>query len=113
MQGALVVSFTTPVPGREKEVLNFAREMDAFWGKQASQGRNSQPEYFWASRGHSFWLVKGEIEQLVPIIASPEVQRLFSKGSLLIQDFEYDLHYCGREEGLKPYEEAMKDLKIA
>ncbi|HET8603676.1 MAG TPA: hypothetical protein VFM09_07085 [Marmoricola sp.] len=107
------MTWTTPVPGREKQCIDYGREVDEFWGKQAADGRCSEPEWLWASRGSSLWIVKGDVEQLLGLQMSPENQRLINKGRLLCQDFEYDLYVYGREEVLGPFEEMAKEMHFA
>lgn len=113
MKAASIVRWTVPVPGREKQAIEYGREVDEFWGKQAADGRCSEPEWFWAPRGESYWIVKGDLEQLLMISATPESQRLLYKGQLLMQDFGYDLYVHGREEALKPFEDVAKELGYA
>jgi hypothetical protein len=38
MKAAMVVKFTTTVPGREKAGIAYAREVDDFYGKKAAEG---------------------------------------------------------------------------
>lgn len=113
MKAALIVTWTTPVPGREQQCIAYGREVDEFWGKQAAAGLCSEPEWFWASRGSSLWIVKGDLEQILMLQMSPDNQRLINKGRMLAQNFEYDLYMYGREDVLSPYEQVAKELRFA
>ncbi len=110
MKSALVVSWTMPKPGHEKDAIAYAREVDEAWAKPAAEGKCSEPEWYWASRGHSLWIVRGEMETLLGLML--ELQHLFIKGQILVQDFEYDLHTVGREEVLTPYETVVGQVLV-
>ena len=112
MKAAFVVKFTTSVPGREKAALGYAREVDDFYGKKAAEGLCTEPKWFWATAGESMWIVEGEYEALLGILATPEAQKFIIQGSILVQGFGWGLYQVGREEMFGPYEEAMKELKI-
>ncbi|HZD64722.1 MAG TPA: hypothetical protein VE152_01345 [Acidimicrobiales bacterium] len=108
MKAALVVSWTTPKTGRENKAIDYGREVDKVWSRYAAEGRCSEPEWFWASRGHSLWIVKAEYEELLALLA--ETYSLIVKGQLLVDDFEYDIHICGREEMMAPYEAVVSEV---
>lgn len=112
MKAALVVKFTTPVPGREKASIDYAHEADDFYGKKAAEGLCTAPKWFWASADENLWIVEGEYEALLGILATPEAQRLLFKGPALLQGFKYDLYQAGRDETLGPWQETLKELAI-
>lgn len=68
MKAAIVVKWTTPVPGREKAAVAYGREVDDFYGKKAADGLCTEPKWFWAPTGESLWFVEGAYESL---LASP------------------------------------------
>jgi hypothetical protein len=106
MKSALIVSWTTPKVGYEKQAVDYAREVDAVWGKYAADGRCSEPEWYWANR-QSLWIVKGEFEELQTLMM--EAMPLLLKGRILIEDFHYEFAVCGREENLTPYEQVVAE----
>lgn len=112
MKAALVVKFMTPVPGREKASIDFAYEVDHFYGKKAADGLCTAPKWFWASADENLWIIEGEYEALLGILATSEAQKLLFKGSTLLQGFKYDLYQVGRDETLGPWEETLKELAI-
>ena len=112
MKAALVVKFTTSVPGREKAGLAYAREVDGFWGKKAGEGLCTEPKWFWATSSEHLWFVEGEYEALLGILATPEAQKLLEKGYILIHDFGYDLYQVGRDEAFGLWEETLKELNL-
>ena len=112
MKAAFVVKFTTSVPGREQAAIDYARDVDDFYGKKAAEGLCTEPKWFWASAGENMWFVEGETEALLGILAMPEAQKFLVMGPILVEGFEWGLYQVGREEMFGPYEETLKELKI-
>jgi len=112
MKAALLVKWSTPVPGREQAAIAYGREVDGFWGKKSAEGLCTEPKWFWAPTGENLWFVEGEYDALLGILATPESQKLLVKGPILSQGFGYGLCMVGREEMFGPYEETLKELKI-
>ena len=112
MKAAMVVKWTTTVPGREKAALAYAREVDDFYGKKAAEGLCTEPKWFWAPAGESLWIIEGEYDALLGILAMPEAQKFLVKGSILVEGFGYGLYQVGREEMFGPYEKTLKELKL-
>jgi hypothetical protein len=96
MDAALVVTWTAPLPGREKMALEYGAEVAEYWGKLAAEGKCSPPEMFFFSNGHGLWFVKGDIDTLWSIHVQEATQRLVRKGQLLLQDFAFDFPTAGR-----------------
>lgn len=112
MKAAFVVKFASPVPGREKAAIAFARETDDFYGKKAAEGLCTAPKWFWASAGEHIWFIEGEYEALLGVIATPEAQKFLSMGPILVEGFGWGLYQVGLEEMFGPYEKTLKELKI-
>lgn len=95
MDTALVVNFKMPFPGRERQALDYASEVDGYWGRLASEGKCSPPESFFFETGHGLWVVKGERDTLLALQAEEATQRLIIKGELLLQDFSAEIVKTG------------------
>jgi hypothetical protein len=113
MKAAMVVRCAGPVPGRELAALAYGREVDDFYGKRASEGLCTEPKWLWGPHGELLWIVEGEYEALLGILARPEAQNFMIKGSILLQGYGHDLYEVGREEMFGRYQETLKELKIA
>ncbi len=113
MKAAMVVKWTAVVPGREKAAIAYGRAVDEFFGKKAAEGLCTEPKWFWPPTGESLWFVEGEFDALLGISATPEAQKFQLMGSILLQDWGYDICLTGREEMFGPYEETLKELKIS
>ena len=72
MDAAMVVSWKLPFPGREKEALDYAREVNEYWGKLATEGKCSPPEIFFSETGgHGLWIIKGDRDTLETLLIGP------------------------------------------
>ena len=113
MKAAMVTKWTTPVPGREKAAIAYGRAVDDFFAKKAAEGLCAEPKWFWAPTGESLWVLEGELDALLGIMAMPEAQKFQVMGQILLQDWGNSLCLVGREEMFGPYEETLKELKIS
>lgn len=112
MKAAMVVSWTGIRTGREGMAADYGREVDEYWSKLAAEGKCSQPKWFWALKGPSYWIVEGEYEELLMLSSTPEAQKLSLKGPFITEDFEQEICLSGREEMLRPMEELLKEMQI-
>ena len=84
MDCAFVISWKVPFPGREKHALELAAE-----------GMCSSPEWYFFPTGTGMWVVKGERRVLEDLIQGDEARRLLEKGTLLLQDWQWNLVETG------------------
>ncbi len=114
MDAAFVVTWTQPVVGREKQALDYALEVNEYWGKHAADGKCSEPEMFFFPDGHGLWLVKGDHDQLLALYEADATVRLICKGALLLADLTYQFVKTGRaaEEYLLTYAAAGQELGL-
>jgi hypothetical protein len=110
MKAALVVTWSAPVPGREKKGLEYFRDVNDFFAKLAVEGKCTEPEFFVGPRDYKIWFVKGEYETLVGLLGLPKVQEFIFATSLTTQDFQYFIAPIGTDEYLKAYEEVGAKL---
>lgn len=87
MQVAMVVSWKTPVRGREMRALEYASDVDTYWKKQAEAGVCSEPELFFGQSGWSMWMIKGDAEAIRIAWLDDEAQKLMVEGELLLDGF--------------------------
>ena len=95
MDTAFMTTWTVPFPGREQQALEFAGQSVEFWGKQAAEGRCTEPEWFFFPDGVGHLIVKGDREALQDILNSDEGRRLMRRGLVLLQDWQYALGDTG------------------
>lgn len=112
MKGAMVVTWTGNRPGRERQGLAYAREVDEFFGRFAAEGKCTSPKWFFAQTGPSVWLVEGEMEDLLMISASPEGQKLAAEGSLFSEGWTVELCSTDRDTQFRMFEGILDELSI-
>jgi hypothetical protein len=112
MDTALVTMWKAPYPGREQKALEFAAESADFWGKQATAGRCTAPEWFFFPNGIGMWMVKGDRAELDALVSSDEARRLLVRGNLLLDDWQYTLAETGSaaERFMTDYAAALSTL---
>jgi hypothetical protein len=90
------VAFGEPVPGREKDALDYAAEAEEYWGKLAADGKCTAPEWFVTIGGKGLWMVKGERAVLESYALSDAGRGLLAKGDLLLDDFDFHVRARGQ-----------------
>lgn len=113
MKVALVVTSGRPVVGREAQAIDNARAADAFWRNPAAEGKCSEPETFWSSTAPVMTIVEGEAADMQMLMATPEYQRLVMAGTLLFQDFSWELRMVGFDPLFSQFEAAVKEMGLA
>jgi hypothetical protein len=104
MKAAFVVTWSRPVPGREKKSIEYFHEVNDFFAKLATEGKCTEPEWFMGMQGHRIWFVKGEYEALVALLTLPKVQEFIFTGGYVTEDFDYGITPVGTDEFIKAYE---------
>lgn len=112
MKGAMVVTWTGVRPGRERLSLSYGREVDDFFAPFVAEGKCTSPKWFFARTGPSVWVVEGEIEDLLMFSASPEAQKLITKGPLLNEGFTVEFCSTERDMMFANMEGVLDELKI-
>jgi hypothetical protein len=95
MQVAMVVRWKHPYVGREKQALEYGVEVQEFWRQHAQAGRTGEPEMFFCSSGTGMWMVRGDRSTLDEVWNSDASQRLLAKGTLLLEDFGWEVAIAG------------------
>lgn len=112
MKGAMLVTWTGNRPGRERMSLDYGREVDDFFEKHAAEGKCSTPRWYFARTGPSAWVVEGELEELLMISATPEAQKLITKGPLLNEGFTIEFCSTERDTMFANFEGVLEELEI-
>lgn len=110
---ALVTTFGRPFVGREAKSLEVFTEFLTFLGKQAAEGRCSQPEpFFAADASNGMVIVRGRSDALAEITDSEEYEKLLSKGQMVVEDLKIHWYLTGEEieRGMRIFAEAGGEL---
>ena len=119
MTGAMVISWGSPVRGREAKGLEvFGGAVERFEGL-AKQGRiHSHKEYF-ALTGNTgrvggFMIVEGEVEELLTLQGQEEQIRLQQRAQAIVNDFNVQIFAGGSDrtvqERMSSYTETLNEL---
>lgn len=95
MDTAFIITWKAPYPGREAGALELAVESNEYWGKLAADGKCTPPEWFFLPTGTGMWIVKGDRRVLEELVETDEARRLITKGTLLLDDWQWCLARTG------------------
>ena len=116
MYGAVVISWGTPVRGREAKSLEVFGKAIAHFDALAKSGRIHGHQEFLARTGKQggFMLVTGELAELTAIVGEDEVLALTTAGATICEDFRVTLYEGGTEksttESVQRYVGVLTDL---
>jgi len=113
-KAALVTTWSQPARGREKKAVEGFMDFLTFWGKQAADGKVSEPEPFFSfDGGHGFAIVRGMSDVLQTAIESEDYARILTKAQLTVSDLRQEMYVTGDEEiqrDLQIYMESVEEL---
>jgi len=96
MQAAIVYRWSGVVPGREAASKELMNDINAFSDKSVADGAIT--DYAWylsAQGGIHLFVVRGEMEQLTAMAASPEMLVFNTRGGLINKDFSWGYYATG------------------
>src|SRR5438552_10596879 len=98
-EAALVTTWANAIPGRESKALEVFMDSLGFWGKQAADGKCSNPEVYLAQDGSGgILIVRGRSDALREIAESDDGQKVIAKAQLIVQDLKSHWYWAGDEE---------------
>ena len=87
---ALVISYGTPVPGREAKALEAFADAQVLFGKFAADGMCAEPEAFQRPFGGGMMIIRADgYEKLFTMLEKDEVKHLIEVCLLTVQDFDF------------------------
>jgi hypothetical protein len=101
-KGAIVVSWGSTIPGREKKMLEVLGEVLQYSRKLEEAGRIEETRVFVTTAGpnRDTLMLFGALEQLAPILVDDEFESHLQDGMLVVQDVNVALWAGGRPEEL-------------
>lgn len=105
MQGALMISWGTPVRGREAQGLGSFGKALGYFEELTKEGRvHGHREYFCltgnSARRSGFMIVDGELEELQKIQLEDRNLRLMAEASSIVENFEVTLCAGGSDQAI-------------
>ncbi|MGB9375810.1 MAG: hypothetical protein WCA82_16795 [Jiangellales bacterium] len=89
MNAALVYKWSGVVPGREAAGRQLMEDANRFWDKAVADGRVTDSAwYIGGGLGFQLAIVRGEMEALLALAATPELQMLNMRAALINQDLQ-------------------------
>jgi hypothetical protein len=112
---ALITTWGFTIPGREAKSLDVFMEVLTFIGKQAAEGRCSEPEaWFNADGSEGMLIVRGKSDVLLEIQEADDYERVLNKGHMVVGDLKVHLWYGGSDDeiqrGTRLFAEAGNEL---
>lgn len=103
MNGAIVISWGAPVPGRESKGLEvFGNAVTRFEGFLKSGRIHSHREYFAVTGADSgFMIVEGELTELLAIVAEDDTVKLNAQAGAIVQDFRTQVFGGGTDQAVQ------------
>lgn len=100
MYGAVVISWGTPVRGREAKAIEVFGKALTHFDALAKAGRIHGHQEFQARTGPQggFMIVTGELDELVKIQNEEETLALTSAGAIICENFRVNLYEGGTEQ---------------
>ena len=96
MQGALVTTWASPVPGREGKAIETFMDYLTLLGKRAADGAVEQPEAYFSYDGSGgFGLVRGDSKTLLELWESDDFRDVISRAQLTVQDLHTQMYAAG------------------
>ncbi len=95
-QAALVTTWRSSVPGREKEALDCFMDYLTLMSKQAADGKTSEPEpYFKYDGSGGMGIVRGDSNALLELWESDDFRDVISRAQLTVQDIHTEMYAAG------------------
>lgn len=95
-QAAMVTTWAASVPGREAKAIEAFMDYMTLFGKQAADGRISEPEAFLKYDGSGgMGIVRGDSDVLMELWESNDFREILVRAQLCVQDLHTELYGAG------------------
>ncbi len=93
---ALMISYTTPVPGREGKAMEVFAGGFTIFGKLAVDGKCAEPEAFQHLFGGGMFIIKTEsVETANEILDMDDVRKMLDTAVFTVNDFHVEILVTG------------------
>ena len=116
--GAIIISWGTPVRGREMQSLDVFGRSLAFWDEQAKEGRiHGHHEYFSisgnATQRSGTMVIEGDLDQLAQLMVTEENTRLLAEASQIVDNLDTQLCQMNSDEAIGQYVSVLTDMGLS
>jgi hypothetical protein len=93
---ALMISYTTPVPGREGKAMEVFAGAFTIFGKLAADGKCAEPEVFHHLIGGGMFIIKTEsVDTANRILDMDDVRKMIDTAVFTVNDFQVEIMVTG------------------
>jgi len=115
--GAIIISWGTPVRGREMQSLDVFGRSLAYWDEQAKEGRiHGHHEYFAisgnATQRAGTMVIEGDLDQLARLMVDEQNTRLLGEASMIVDNLDTQLCEANSDEAITNYVGVLNDMGL-
>lgn len=112
-EAALVISWGSPVRGRESKSIEVFMESLQYWGQKAAEGRIQEPQAFAAEDGSGGMVVlRGDLQALRELNDAAESRRLLARAQLIIENLHAQWYLTGDalQQDMSTFAQAISEI---
>jgi uncharacterized protein (UPF0128 family) len=115
--GAIIITWGTPVRGREMQSLDVFGRSLAYWDEQAKEGRiHGHHEYFAisgnATQRAGTMVIDGDLDELARLMVAPENTRLLAEASQIVENLDTALCEANSDDAINRYVSVLTDMGL-
>jgi hypothetical protein len=115
--GAIIITWGTPVRGREMQSLDVFGRSLAYWDEQAKEGRvHGHHEYFAlsgnATKRQGTMVIEGDLDQLARLMVDEQNTRLLAEAGQIVENLDTQLCEMNSDEAITRYVEVLNDMGL-
>ena len=116
--GAIIITWGTPVRGREMQSLDVFGRSLAYWDEKAKEGKiHAHHEYFAisgnATQRAGTMVIEGELTELAQLMIDADNTRLLGEASMIVDNLDTCLCEANSEEAITQYVTVLNDMGLA
>lgn len=116
--GAIIITWGTPVRGREMQSLDVFGRSLAYWDEQAKEGRiHGHHEYFGisgnATQRSGTMVIDGDLDELARLMIDEDNTRLLAEASQIVENLDTQLCQANSDEAITQYVSVMNDMGLS
>jgi len=115
--GAIIITWGTPVRGREMQSLDVFGRSLAYWDEKAKEGKiHGHHEYF-AISGNSTqragtMVIEGDLDALAQLMVDADNTRLLAEASMIVDNLDTSLCEANSDEAITDYVGVLNDMGL-
>ena len=116
--GAIIITWGTPVRGREMQSLDVFGRSLAYWDEKAKEGKiHGHHEYFAisgnATQRAGTMVIEGDLDELARLMVDQENTRLLGEASMIVDNLDTQLCEANSDEAITDYVSVLNDMGLS